>query len=528
MTNESDSAASPEKTRADVSALDSRPALRRTLLALIVLIAAHLRLRFLAAKSFWLDEGVSAEIARLRWSQFFQVLWHREANMALYYVLLHFWMKVGSGEAFVRGLSVLFAVATILVIYVLGRRLFGTAAGLIAAWLLAINAYHVSYSQEARSYALVIFLVTLSTWFLVRNLQQPDSALWFAYALVSALAVYAHFFAALIIVAQAASLALLRGSNFAWRDYVRSLRWFVYMIAPLAFVAARIGGAPVDWIPHTSARIIYSFFAELSGSGGIWLFALDAVAVALAAYGAWRAGRARELAHDRAPISASWPYVLVFAWLFVPVVLTIAASLFRPFFVARYLIICLPALMLLIAAGVARVRPTALAWCFAAAISILSLAATRQYLHHSSAMYREDWRSASAYILDHAQPGDGIFFTPLSRLPYEYYRSQRNPIPAGPMVLDAAAGDRGDQLAYQDFMVTPLGEVLRDARPAPDRVWIVAGWNRLPNGDFDRTTLMLNAVYGKGRHLADYQEFPNITVELYVAGAAPNGRANPK
>jgi mannosyltransferase len=524
MINDSDSAAIPEKTRANISALDSRPALRWTWLALITLIAAHLRLRFLAAKSFWLDEGVSAEIARLRWSQFFQVLWHREANMALYYVLLHFWMKLGSGEAFVRGLSVLFAVATIPAIYALGRRLFGSAAGLIAAWLLAMNAYHVSYSQEARSYALVIFLVTLSTWFLVRNLQEPASARWFIYALISALAVYAHFFAALVIIAQAASLAWLRGTNFAWRDYARSLRWIVYMIAPLAFVAARIGGAPVDWIPHTSARIVFGFFSELSGSGGNWLFALDAVAVALAAFGVWRASRAR----DRATSAAAWPYVLVFAWLFVPVVITVAASLFRPFFVARYLIICLPALMLLVAAGIARVRPKALAWLFAAAISILSLAATRQYLHHDSAMYREDWRSASAYILDHAQPADGIFFTPLSRLPYEYYRSQRNPIPAGPMVLDAAAGDQVGQLVYQDFMVTPLAEVLRDARPAPDRVWIVAAWNRLPNGDFDRTTLMLNAVYGKGRHLVIEQDFPNITVELYAAGAGPNIPAKPK
>jgi hypothetical protein len=107
-------------------------------------------------------------------------------------------------------------------------------------------------------------------------------------------------------------------------------------------------------------------------------------------------------------------------------------------------------------------------------------------------------------------------------MPYEYYRSQRNPIPAGPMVLDSAAG--GGELLYPDFMVTPLGEVLSDARPAPARVWIVSLWKGSPDAASDRTTTILSAVYGKGRALVDERDFPNIDVRLFAAAASASAK----
>ena len=78
--------------------------------------------------------------------------------MGVYFLLLHFWLMLGSSLGFLRGLSVLFSVATIPVIYALGARLFGRNAGLIAAWLLAINAFHIRYAQEIRGYAMVALL----------------------------------------------------------------------------------------------------------------------------------------------------------------------------------------------------------------------------------------------------------------------------------------------------------------------------------------------------------------------------------
>src|ERR1700690_235500 len=91
---------------------------------LIALVATILRLHAITAKSFWLDEGISVQIARLPWNQLLFVLRHREANMALFYLLLRFWLLFGSSEGYIRGFSALFSVATIPLLYALGSRLF--------------------------------------------------------------------------------------------------------------------------------------------------------------------------------------------------------------------------------------------------------------------------------------------------------------------------------------------------------------------------------------------------------------------
>jgi len=59
-------------------------------LTLLLLLAAGATARFLylAGKPFWFDETFSVEVAQLDFRNFLHLLWWREANMSLYYVLL--------------------------------------------------------------------------------------------------------------------------------------------------------------------------------------------------------------------------------------------------------------------------------------------------------------------------------------------------------------------------------------------------------------------------------------------------------
>src|ERR1700730_940528 len=77
-----------------------------SILALITAAAAVLRFHGLTTISFWSDEGVSIGIARLDWYNLVRILWRREANMSLYYLLLRAWLHLGNSEAFIRSLSV--------------------------------------------------------------------------------------------------------------------------------------------------------------------------------------------------------------------------------------------------------------------------------------------------------------------------------------------------------------------------------------------------------------------------------------
>src|SRR5437879_7948044 len=142
-------------------------------LTLLVVLGAAilLRLRCVTCKPFWFDECFSVEVARIGWGNFLRLLWWREANMSLYYLLLRIWLRFGQGEFFIRSLSVVIAVATLPAIYWLARLLYDRRVALMAAGLFAFNAYSVRYAQEARSYALFLLLATVSSGFLIAFLR---------------------------------------------------------------------------------------------------------------------------------------------------------------------------------------------------------------------------------------------------------------------------------------------------------------------------------------------------------------------
>ena len=236
------------------------------MLALITTLAAVLRFHSLAAKSFWFDEGVSVAIARLDWYNFARILWRREANMSLYYFFLHYWLYFGGSEFFVRALSVLFAIASVPAIYLLGRRLFDSQVGLTAAALLAVNAYHVQYSQDARSYSLMVFLCLLSSLYFLKSLTDPSARNRAAYVVSSALALYAQFFSLLLLIAQWLSLKALDRGQIP-RQIRNDWRWIALLVSPVLVFVATTGTGPLRWVQRPGLRDLWIFALDLTGNG---------------------------------------------------------------------------------------------------------------------------------------------------------------------------------------------------------------------------------------------------------------------
>src|SRR5438270_11680991 len=203
----------------------------------MVALAAILRLAYLGHKSLWLDEAVSVSLARLDWKSFGQVLWQREGNMALYYLLLRPFVALGESEWEVRLLSSLAGIATVPLIFALGARLFGRRVGIFSALLFAVNACSVVYSQEARGYSLVVLLVTASTLQFVRAVEESSYWNWGLYSFLAALSIYAHFFAVLIIGAQWLSLMALPRDLIPVRKSIFALALMaVFSVPAIAFI----------------------------------------------------------------------------------------------------------------------------------------------------------------------------------------------------------------------------------------------------------------------------------------------------
>lgn len=484
------------------------------LLTIVTAVAALLRFHSLAAKSFWFDEGVSVAIARLDWYNFARILWRREANMSLYYLLLHYWLHFGGSEFFVRSLSVLFAIASVPLIYLLGRYLFDSRVGLIAAALLAVNAYHVQYSQDARSYSLMVLLCLLSSFYFLKCLREPTRHNREVYVLSSVLAVYAQFFSGLLFVAQWVSLRFLDGGKPASPTQAKvkdDWRWIALLVSPLLAFVLTTGTGPLRWVQRAGVRDLWVFALYLSGNGGPLLLLAYAAACMAALLPVWQTRTTRRVQWE------SWRYRFLLCWLLFPLLCTLGLSLLKPLFVPRYFIFCLPALLLLVACGILRLRRTSLILPALLVVLVLSFRGTAEYYKQDLDIQRDDWRAATYYLLTHAQPGDALLFhVPMGRMPYEFYHSVVGPASAAPVVLYPRHGDR---LTFLDFVEKPNDAELERSIPQYSRAWLVLTYAETDAGLPDARTIELSKLLQNSYSRVEQHDFPGIEILLYSKGS---------
>jgi hypothetical protein len=181
-----------------------RPVSATAILAVIFAAGAVLRFATLSTQSFWLDEAIAINSARLDLGGMLDSLARTEGNPPFYFLLLDGWMRVlGDSEAAVRSLSALFGTATILVGYEIGRRLATPRIGLVTAALVAFNPLLVWFSQEARPYALLVLLSGLSFLLFAEALERPGGRVLAGWAVASGLGFATHYFAGLLILPEA-------------------------------------------------------------------------------------------------------------------------------------------------------------------------------------------------------------------------------------------------------------------------------------------------------------------------------------
>lgn len=388
----------------------------------LLLLALLVNVVHLGSKSMVLDECASAAYARADRIELIHVLVRSDPNMSLYYVLLNFWVRVfGDSEAALRVPSALFGALTVPAFYLLGRRLFGATAGLVAGLLLALNPFMVRYAQTARSYSLLALLITLSSIFFVREIEQPSRSNRIGYVITSGLAFYAHYFAAYVLAAHMLTILAVKRRSALTRTWLGVAAAILLACAPEALIVYHSGGVRehLGWVPPASVSDVGLILFDFAGRRRLLLvlpLAGGCYALALA----WRERRA-------------WPVELVALWLLVPMALSFWASLVQPMFITRYLIICVPALILLGVAGIARLRPPIVAAAVAALLVWSSATGLAAYYAGETP---ENWRDATRHVLASTVDGDGAVFVPnWAYSPFAYYARQSGV--AGPVNLDA-------------------------------------------------------------------------------------------
>ncbi|HVR22257.1 MAG TPA: hypothetical protein VMU26_02965 [Candidatus Polarisedimenticolia bacterium] len=486
-------------------------------LASLVIAAAVLRFSYLGRKPFWFDECFSVEVARLSGQNLLRLLWRREANMSLYYLMLRGWLQFGSSPFFVRSLSVMVSLATLPAIFWLARKLFDSRVALIAVALISFNAYHIRYAQEARSYSLFVLLATLSSGFFVAAFREPSSRNRRNYILASALAAYAHLYALLMLAAHCLSLRGPCAKRMGGHGLRRAWIWIGLASLPLVIFAAKTGAGPIRWIQRPGLRDLLEFAEHISGNAGLALLLLYAAACLIAIIPPQKMKIFRTEPERVETDWDLWRLRFLLVWLLFPVALTLLLSLARPLFLGRYFIFCLPALVILAAAGLARLRGI---WPIGMALAVmllLSLQGVFSYYDHDFDLGRDGSQAAANYVLDHAQPGDVILFhIAETRVPYEFFKSlraSRSPgdVAAGPEIIYPR---HGDQLDYRDFTGKPTREFVQSLAGRQSRMWLVLMSNA-SLGRPDATTLMLNQILGESFPRVDCVQFPQVEVRVF-------------
>jgi mannosyltransferase len=216
------------------------PALRRIdllVLGALVLVAAALRF-YRIGTPLWYDEIVTVvESVRAPLAETV-TRFPGDNHHPLYSVLAHISLLAFGEEAWALRLpAALFGVATVPLLYVVGRCVTDRVEAAAAALILTVSYHHIWFSQNARGYTIVLFSVLLSTYALLRWLDERKRSLLVLFAVSTALGAYAHLTTVLVAVGQAAAVAT------AWLAHDRA------------------GRRPADW---TSGAAVFAAAAALT------------------------------------------------------------------------------------------------------------------------------------------------------------------------------------------------------------------------------------------------------------------------
>jgi len=191
----------------------------RLLIILVIAIGAVLRFYNYGDIPFTHDEF--SALFRTQFSSFSDLILKGvivDTHPAGVQVFMYYWVKLaGMSEPMVKLPFTLFSLAAVYLTYLIGRKWFSPAAGLIAASFMSFLQYPLMYGQIARPYASGSFLVLLLVYFWTNLMLSPNRRYYAnlaGYIIASALCAYNHHFTLLFCgIAGLTGLLLIDGKK---------------------------------------------------------------------------------------------------------------------------------------------------------------------------------------------------------------------------------------------------------------------------------------------------------------------------
>jgi mannosyltransferase len=399
----------------------------------LTIFAGVLRFARLGHQGFWFDEGNTALLVHFSAGKMLGLLPQSESTPPLYYGVAWVWARLfGFGEAGLRSLSAFAGAATVPVAFAAAWRLLSRRAGLIAAALTACNPLLIWYSQEARSYSLLVLLSGLGLLAFAHARTNPTrrNLTWWAVAAVAAVAT--HYYAVLAIAPEA---VLLLAAHPRRRDLQLAIATVMatgLALIPLAISQSHTGHT--SWITRMRlhgrlGQIVPQFLLGFQSPIREVLYAIAGACVLLAlTLLVLRAGpREQRAALAVGSIAASG--------LFLSLLIVFAGT--DDLLTRNVVALWLPAALLIVAGlGTRRARimgmAAACALCATGVIAAVGVAADRS-------LQRPDWRAVAQLLGPVPRPG-----SPPRAVFIQHYRDL---LPLSLYLRNLRAWPRGDAVA---------------------------------------------------------------------------------
>lgn len=437
-------------------------------LILILILSFSLRVFLLDFESLWLDEGSSIRFAKLGVAEIFKST-QTDAHPPLYYLLLHFWIKIfGDSDFSIRFPSVIFGFLAVLAVYKFCFEFWSKEVALMSSPLMGISTFQVFYSQEARMYSLLCLLSILSFFYFMKILKEGRFKFYILYSVVNVFLVYTHLYSFFVLFAHMVYVIFAERKKL--KGFVLSFIFvFMFYIPRFLIVLNQAKNVLLSgefWLPRPGFLDLLKTLAQFAGAtypmprddmGNVilWRFIAEYLSagvllvmmIGLAFLSVFKFGKFH---HDKSKV-----YAVLLLWFFSPILIPFILSQFMtPFYFTRYAIASSVALYVLVSIGLENFNSD-LKTRLLGLMIFLSVVNLAWYYGKTN---KEQWREVVKFI--EAEAGDEDLVIASKYVFYHYVKKKEL-----------------DTFEFPDVGETERREIigkLRSLMPKYKRIWLVS------------------------------------------------------
>jgi uncharacterized membrane protein len=226
------------------------------------------------------DEGLALFVGRGSLGHVLHTVIAERGGAPLHFVLAWAVVHLGGGLTALRALSLVFAVASVPLIAVLGSRLADSASGVVASVLASASWVFLFHGVFGRMYSLFLFTSLLSFLTLLRALEDGRPRRFAAWGVALLLVLGSHPYAVLLVAGEVLFVVLRRRSVRAALVTVAAVAvagipfWWADVVLRDRFAVGIGGGGRRLGSPESVVRYLWSVAGDFSSHERVWSICL--------------------------------------------------------------------------------------------------------------------------------------------------------------------------------------------------------------------------------------------------------------